>query len=118
VRYRFIRRAVLIVVLCSLSGYMGCATPKVCTVTPVDVEEIKSDIRDLDTKIAGDKAILAKLQADVLTVQAQIAVKRAEVPVLQAELDSVKMASGVSVKPPSEMQPAADSTAGLLGGGR
>jgi septal ring factor EnvC (AmiA/AmiB activator) len=118
VRYRFIRRVVLIVAVFSVAGYLGCATPKPCTVSPVDIEEIRSDIRDLDAKLREDKTILAKLQADVAIVQAQLEQKRAEVPVLQAEFDRLKKSSGVSVTPPAEMQPAADSTAGMLGGGR
>jgi chromosome segregation ATPase len=97
---------------------MGCAAPKPCTITPVEIEEIKSDIRDLDAKLAEDRAVLAKLQEGVRVVRAQIEEKRAEIPILQAQFDSVKTASGVSVKPPSEMQPAADSTAGLIGGGQ
>ena len=118
VRYKFIRRVVLIVVLCSVAVYLGCATPKPCTVSPVDIEEVRSDIRDLDAKLTEDQAILSKLQAVVATVQAQIDEKRAEVPVLQAELERLKNASGVSVKPPTEVQPAADSTVGMLGGGQ
>jgi len=116
VRYRFIRRVVLIVAVFSVAVYLGCATPKPCTVTPVDIEEIRSDIRDLDTKLTESKAILAKLQDGVAIVQAQLEEKRTEVPVLQAEFDRLKKASGVSVTPPAEMQPAADSTAGMLGG--
>ena len=104
--------------LCSASGYMGCAAPKPCTITPVDIEEIKSDIRDLDAKITEDRTTLARLRGDVRVVQAQIAEKRAEIPFLEAELDSVKKASGMTVTPPLEIQPAADSTAGALGGGR
>lgn len=112
------RRVVLIVVLCSVAGYLGCATPKPCTVSPVDIEEVRSDIRDLDAKLAENQAILSKLQEGVAAVQAQIAEKKAEVPVLQAEFDRLKKASGVSVTPPTEVQPAADSTAGMLGGGQ
>lgn len=118
VRYKFIRRALLIVVLCFVSGYMACAAPKPCTISPVEIEEIRSDIRDLDAKLAEDKASLAKLQGDVATVRGQLEERRAEIPILQAQLDSVKQASGVSLTPPSEMQPAADSTGGLFGGGQ
>ena len=42
VRYRIIQRVVLFAVLCSLAWYLGCATPKPCTVSPVDIEEIKA----------------------------------------------------------------------------
>jgi chromosome segregation ATPase len=97
---------------------MACAAPKPCTISPVEIEEIRSDIRDLDAKLAEDKASLAKLQEGVATVKAEIEQKRAEIPILQAQFDSVKQASGVSVTPPSEMQPAADSTGGSFGGGQ
>jgi septal ring factor EnvC (AmiA/AmiB activator) len=111
VRYRSIQRVVLAVVLCSLAGYLGCAAPKPCIVSPVDIEEIRSDIRDLDATLAQDKEVLSKLQADVVAVRAQVEERKAQLPVLQAEFERLKKASGVTEKPEPQTT-SADSTAG------
>ena len=108
VRYRIIQRVVFFVVLCSLAWYLGCATPKPCTMSPVDIEEIKSDIRDLDAEIGRRKEILAKLTSEVAGLETRLAERQAVVPTLQAELERVKKASGVSDRP---VQPDTTATA-------
>jgi septal ring factor EnvC (AmiA/AmiB activator) len=108
VRHRIIQRAVLFVVLCSLAWYLGCATPKPCTVSPVDIEEIKSDIRDLDAEIGRRQAVLAKLSSEVAGLETRFAERQAVLPTLQAELERVRKASGVSDRP---VQPDTTATA-------
>jgi len=78
---------------------MGCATPKPCTVSPVDIEEIKSDIRDLNAEIGRRQEILTKLTTEVAGLEARLTERRGLVPGLEAELERVKKASGVSNKP-------------------
>jgi septal ring factor EnvC (AmiA/AmiB activator) len=111
VRYRIIQRVVFFVVMCSLAWYLGCATPKPCTVSPVDIEEIKSDIRDLNTEIAKRNDVRTKLDDEVTGLEARLTERQALVPNLQAELERVKKESGVtpqSAKPDSTAT--ADST--------
>lgn len=107
-RYRIIQRVVLFAVLCSLAWYLGCATPKPCTVSPVDIEEIKSDMRDLDAEIGRRKEVLAKLSNEVAGLETRFAERQAIVPTLQAELERVRKASGVSDRP---VQPDTTATA-------
>jgi septal ring factor EnvC (AmiA/AmiB activator) len=111
VRYRVIQRLVLFAALCCLAAYLGCATPKPCTVTPVDIEEIKSDIRGLDADLAKEKEVLSKLQAEVADLQVAIAERRGEVPVVQAELERLRKASGRTEKPLEE-ETATETSAG------
>jgi hypothetical protein len=99
VRYRIIRRVALFVVICTLGWYLGCATPKPCVVSPVDIEEIKSDIRDLDAEIGRRQAVLAKLTGEVTALETRLAERKVVVPALQAELERVKKASGVNENP-------------------
>jgi len=106
VRYRIIQRVVFFVWLCSLAWYVGCATPKTCAISPVEIEEIKSDIRDLNAEIGRRQEVLAKLTSDVAGLETRFAERRALVPSLEAEYERVKKASGVSVG-----QALADTTA-------
>lgn len=101
-RYRFRQRALLFVALCSLAGYLACAAPKPCTISPVEIEELKSDIRDLDAQLAARKQELAKLEAEVADLTARIEGRRSQVPALQAELTKLKKASGVTEKTEEE----------------
>jgi len=102
VRHNIFQRVVLFVALCSLVAILGCAAPKPCTVTPIDIEELKSDIRDLDAQLERAKARLAEVQAELASWEARRADKRAQIPVLEAELERLKKASGVTVKPEEE----------------
>jgi septal ring factor EnvC (AmiA/AmiB activator) len=94
VRYRAVRRVVLFVVVCGLAAYLGCAAPKPCTVTPVDIEEINSDIRDLSTVLAERKGVLSKVEADVAALKVEVEEKRSQIPALRVELERLEKASG------------------------
>ncbi|UCG52527.1 MAG: hypothetical protein JSW58_02975 [Candidatus Latescibacterota bacterium] len=111
-RYRIVQRIVLILALCSLAGFLGCAAPKPCTVTPIDIEELKSDIRDLDAQLETANERLAQVQADLAGWEKRLAERRAEIPALEAELVRLRKASGVTERPEEE-EPAEQSAAGL-----
>lgn len=101
-RYQIVQHVVLMLALCSVAGFIGCSAVKPCTVSPVDIEELKSDIRDVDAQLATAKATLAKVQADLAAAEERLAKRRAEIPQLQAELVRLKKASGVTEKPEEE----------------
>jgi septal ring factor EnvC (AmiA/AmiB activator) len=102
VRYRTVQRVVLFVMLCGLAAYLGCAAPKPCVVSPVQIEEIASDIRDLDVSLAERKGVLANLRAEIAELEASIAEKSEQVPVMRAELQRLRKASGRTEKPEPE----------------
>ena len=108
-RHRIFLGAVLSATLISLVAFLGCAAPKPCTVTPVEIEETKSDIRDLDGQIAEKQELLAKVQKTLAKWEGQREEKQAEVPLLLAELDRVRKASGVTAIIEEEpVEPAAE----------
>jgi len=114
VRYRIIQRVVFFVVLCSIAWYLGCATPKPCTISPVEIEEIKSDIRDLNAEIGRRQEVLTKLTSDVAGLETRLAERQALVPTLTAGLARVKTASGVTIGPAlSDTAATADPTSTL-----
>lgn len=102
VRFRTVQRVALFVVLSGLAAYLGCAAPRPCSVTPVDIEEIRSDIRDLDVELAERKQILAGLEAEVAELEAAIEEKQKRIPIMQAERDRLRKASGRTEKPGTE----------------
>ncbi len=113
-RYRIIQRVVFFVVLCSIAWYLGCATPKPCTISPIEIEEIRSDIRDLNAEIGRRQEVLTKLTTDVTGLETRLAERRVLVPNLQAELARVKTASGVTIGPAiADTTAAADPTSTL-----
>lgn len=101
-RHNIFQRVVLFVALCSVVAIMGCTASVPCTVTPVDIEEFRSDIRDIDGELAQAKERLAEVEAELADWEAQRADRMAQVPLLEAELERVKKASGVTVKPEEE----------------
>jgi uncharacterized protein YlxW (UPF0749 family) len=113
VRYRIIQRVVFFVALCSIAWYLGCATPKPCTISPVEIEEINSDIRDLNAEIGRRQEVLAKLASDVTGLETRFAERQALVPNLQAELVRVKAASGVTIQTLADTVATADPTSTL-----
>ena len=110
--YKIIQRVVLFVVLCSLAAYWACAAQKPCTISPIDVEEIRADIIDLDRELADRKKHLAKLEAEIMDLQARIKERQGQLSLVQAELIKLKKASGVVEKTSEEnalSQPTSDT---------
>jgi len=104
VRTESYNELVFFVVLCSLAWYLGCATPKPCTMSPVDIEEVKSDIRDIDAEIGRRKEILGKLTTDVAGLQARLAKDSRRANASGRTREAVKKASGVSDRRSSRTQ--------------
>ncbi len=96
-RHRIFLGVVLSAMLISLVAFLGCTAPKPCTVTPVEIEEVKSDIRDLDGQMAEKQELLAKVKKTLAKWEGQRKEKQAEVPLLMAELDRAGKASGVTI---------------------
>ena len=103
--YKIIQPVVLLVVLCSLAVYGACAVQRPCTISPVEIEEIRSDIRDIDLKLAERKELLAKLEVELVDLQARIEERRGQLSLVQDELTRLKKASGVVEKTAAENAP-------------
>jgi chromosome segregation ATPase len=85
---------------------------KPCTVSPIEIEELKSDIRDVDAQLVSAKETLARVQADLAAWEERLAQRRSEIPQLEAELARLKQASGVTVTV-EEDESAEESAAGI-----
>ena len=96
-RYQIVQHVVLFLALCAVAGFLGCSAMKPCTVSPIEIEELKSDIRDVDVQLASAKETLARVQADLAGWETRLAERRAEIPQLDAELVRLKKASGITV---------------------
>ena len=109
-RYQIVQRLVFLMVLCTVAGFLGCSKMKPCAVSPIEIEELKSDIRDVDGQLADAKEALARVQADLAAWEERLAQRRSEIPQLEAELARLKKASGVTVTPEKD-QPGEEAAA-------
>ena len=93
----FISVFLLLVLLVGLAAFIGCSTKtQVCTITPINIEELKADNRDLDGEIAKVSERLAQVQAEFAAKQATRDERAAVPPQLKLELRRLKQASGVT----------------------
>lgn len=89
----------LLLIACSFAIQLSCSSaPVVCKVTPIDIEEMKADSRDLDIQLADAQDRLRRAKADLARWQTRIDTTRTKPPLLRAELEKVKKASGVTPK--------------------
>jgi DNA repair exonuclease SbcCD ATPase subunit len=106
VRIRVVLAAALGVALAGLNSFIGCATaPTVCGVSPIDIEEVKSDSRDRQEELAEFQQRLTVAQEDLARWEARLAEREAEKPELRAELERLKKMSGVTEKIDIDVKP-------------
>jgi hypothetical protein len=106
VRIRIIIAAAFGVALAVLNAFVGCATaPATCPVSPIDIEEVRSDTRGLEVQLAEQQKRLKVAQDDLARWEARFAQRKEEKPVLRAELDRLKKMSGVTEKVDIDIKP-------------
>ena len=97
---------ILTLAVSSLAVFVGCASKvQQCAVSPVEIEELRSDSRDLDTDLAAVNERLKRAEDDLAAWKARLAERRREVPELQAELARLKKASGVTEEMVAGIEP-------------
>jgi outer membrane murein-binding lipoprotein Lpp len=105
VRLRFTIAVVLALNLIALAVFAGCGgKSQMCTVSPVDIEELRSDSRDLNEDLEAVQARLRNAQNDLAAWQLRQANRRAELPELRDELARLKKASGVTEEMVAEVE--------------
>lgn len=105
-RIRIVIAAALGIALAGLNTFVGCASaPTVCPVSPIDIEEVKADTRDLEVELADVQGRLKVAQDDLARWESRAADRRAEVPNLRAELTRLKKQSGVTEKIDIDIKP-------------
>lgn len=81
----------------SLIAFVGCGGRLgSCSVSPIDIEETRSDARDLDKDLAAVRERLKVAEGDLAKWQARLEKRRAELPALEAELARLQASSGVT----------------------
>lgn len=105
-RIRALLAATLALVWLSLALFVGCSGgAQYCSTSPIDIEETRSDSRDLDTELARVRERLATAQSDLARWQTRLADRRAELPKLEAELVRLKQLSGVTEEMVAPVEP-------------
>lgn len=81
------------------TGLFGCAKAPNCKISPVELEELREDIRGLkkDLKTAQDRE--AQLTAELAAKQADLVTKRTRPDSLRAQLEAIKKGAGKTEKP-------------------
>ena len=104
-RLRFTIAVLLTLNLIALAVFVACGgKPQMCSVSPVDIEELKSDSGDLDDDLEAVSARLKNAQDDLAAWQLRLANRRGELPELEAELARLKKASGVTEEMVAEVE--------------
>jgi hypothetical protein len=105
VRVRFTIVVLLTLNLAALVVFVGCGgRAQMCSVSPIDIEELRSDSRDLTKDLEAVQARLGNAQDDLAAWQLRLANRRAELPELRAELARLKRASGVTEEMVAEVE--------------
>lgn len=104
---RVIIVASITLIVFSLAAFLGCGRrPVVCNILlPIDIEEVKSDTRDLEQELTVVRERLEKAQDDLAAWEARMALRKSELPLLEAELARAKKASGVTEEMVVDIQP-------------
>lgn len=92
---KLVLRAILTCAAVILVSIFSCSkVPMVCTVSPIDIEEFKSDIRDLDAQLADTQERLAQEEARLAKKQAKLSELEVQPVLLTQELYRLKKMSG------------------------
>ena len=104
-RLRYTIAVLLALNLIALAVFAACGgKAQMCTVSPIDIEELKSDSKDLDEDLDAVQARLRNGQDDLSAWQLRLANRQAELPELKAELARLKKASGVTEEMVAEVE--------------
>lgn len=99
----------VLMLACALGAFPSCSSKPmtVCTVTPIDIEELKADGRDLDIDLAAVRERLAVAEADLAGWKQRVAETRQKPPELLLELVRLKKMSGRTEKVENTPEPKA-----------
>jgi septal ring factor EnvC (AmiA/AmiB activator) len=77
-----------------LVGAFGCAKVPPCTVSPVDIEETREDVKILDKDLVEARARAKKLSDELAKKKAELARQKDKPKELRKKLDDLKKGSG------------------------
>lgn len=77
-----------------LAASFGCAKVPPCTVSPIDIEETREDVKILDRDLAAAKARAEQLTDELAKKKAELDSKKDKPDELRKKLDDLKKGSG------------------------
>lgn len=89
-----IRQWVIGPVFFVLAGAFGCAQVPPCTVSPIDIEETREDVKILDKDLVAAKARAKKLSDELAQKKAELERQKDKPGELRKKLDDLKKGSG------------------------
>lgn|GEM_PF-2872270 len=87
-------RPLIVGLFCIVAGAFGCARVPPCTVSPVDIEETREDVKIVEKDLATARDQAKKLSARLAARKAEYNAKKDKPPALRKKLDKLKKGSG------------------------
>jgi septal ring factor EnvC (AmiA/AmiB activator) len=91
-----IRHAMIGSVFVFMAGVWGCAKVPPCTVSPVQIEETREDVKILDKDLAAAKQRAKSLSEELAQKKAELDSKKDKPKELRKKLDDLEKGSGRS----------------------
>ena len=96
---RSVLRARFVLVACAVSGVLvGCGKPSTCNVSPVEIEELREDVKVVQKNLAAAKERSDNLSKELATKQADLDSKKGKPDELRARLEQLRKGSGRNEK--------------------
>ncbi len=89
-----IRRWVIGTAFFFVAGSIGCAKVPPCTVSPIEIEEIREDVKILDNNLASARTRASQLSDELAKKKAELDGKKDKPGELRKKLDDLKKGSG------------------------
>ena len=90
------RAVVLMIALFALLApvFIGCSSAPPCTVSPIEIEETREDVKDLDTSLEEAKERVQALQEKVDAKKKEYEAKKDKPAELRKKVESLEKGSG------------------------
>ena len=97
---RNVFRTWLVGAVCAVSAvFVGCSKPINCTVSPVEIEELKEDVAGVEKNLATARERKDNLTKELAVKQADLDSKKDKPDELRARLEELRRGSGRVEKP-------------------
>jgi septal ring factor EnvC (AmiA/AmiB activator) len=111
-------RAWLAGAACAAVVSAGCSKVEMCSVSPIEIEELREDIGVIDKDLSGVHEREQQLADDLAAKQADLNSKKDKPAELRAKLDQLKRGSGRIEKKKPETRKPAPKTGDATGGNK
>jgi hypothetical protein len=85
-----------------IAGSIGCSTAPTCSVSPVEIEELREDVAGVEKNLAAARERSDALAKELAAKQADLESKKGQPAELRARLEELKKGSGRVEKPKAD----------------